>query len=57
MALYFIVKIAAFEQTDGGWVWETVVSDNKFVFSNCKNYIVLWAGKFCQAMHFKVAEG
>ena len=28
------------------WVWEYIVSDNEFVFSNCKKYISLWVGKF-----------
>ena len=31
-------------------VWETLVSDNKFVFINCGKYIVLWAGKICWAL-------
>ena len=50
-ALYCTVKIVELEQANAGWAWEKVVSDNKFVFSNCKKYNVLWAGKF------KVAEG
>ena len=29
------------------WVWEYIVSDNQFVFSNCEKYILLWVGKFC----------
>ena len=49
---YYIVIITEFEQIDGGWVWETIVSDNKFVSSNCGKYIFLWAGKVCLAACF-----
>ena len=33
-------------------VWENIVLDNKFVFSNCEKYIVLWAGKVRWATRF-----
>ena len=39
--LHFIVNIAKFEQKSAGWAQEMVVSDNKFVFTNCLKYIVL----------------
>ena len=44
-AHYYIVIIAEFEQINAGWVREIEVSDNKFVFSNCVIYNVLWGGK------------
>ena len=53
-ALYSTVKIAEFEQTNAGWDEETVVSGNKPVFSNCKKYIVVWAGKICQAIFLRL---
>ena len=34
------------------WVWQYIVSDNEFVFSNCEKYIFLWVGKFCRATCF-----
>ena len=40
---YYIVIIAEFEQVNAGWAWETIVSENKFVFSDCGIYNVLWA--------------
>ena len=43
-AFYSTVNIAEFEQRNVCSAWEKVVSDNKFVFSNCEKYIVLWAG-------------
>ena len=44
---HFTVNIAEFEQiNNAGWTWEIVVSDNKFVFSNCEKYTVLWARWF-----------
>ena len=41
-ALYFAVNIAKFEQINAIWAKETTVSHNKFAFSNCEEYIVLW---------------
>ena len=35
LALYSTVDIAVFEQVNASWVRETIVSDNKFVSSNC----------------------
>ena len=35
-----------------GWTWETIVSCNKFLFSNCGKYIVLWTENICQATCF-----
>ena len=32
--LYSTVILAGFEQINAGWAWETIVLDNKFVFSN-----------------------
>ena len=34
------------------WIWKTIVSDNKYVFSNCGKYIVLWAGEISFATCF-----
>ena len=42
------------------WIWKdkywlslrTIVSENKFVFSNCEKYIVLWNGKNCWGYTF-----
>ena len=31
-----------------------LVSDNKFAFSNCQKYTVLWAGKICWATCFHI---
>ena len=45
--LYFTVIIAEFKQINTVWTWETIVSDNKFVFSNYGKHIVLWAWKIC----------
>ena len=42
---YYIVIIAEFEQINVNWSWETIVSDNKFVFSKLGIYNLLWAGK------------
>ena len=53
-ALHSTVKIAEFEQTNAGWDEETVLSDNKPVFSNCEKYIVVWAGKICQAIFLRL---
>ena len=39
---HFTVIIAEFEQINAGWVWQTIVLGNKFVFSNCGKYIVLY---------------
>ena len=47
-----MVNIVEFEQINACWASGTVVSDNKFVFSNCEKYIVLWAGKICWAIWF-----
>ena len=33
-------------------VWEDIVSNNKFAFSKCEKYVVLWAGKVCLATRF-----
>ena len=47
-AFYSTVNIAEFKQINAGWAWEMVVSGNKFVFSNCEIYIIVWVGKiFC----------
>ena len=35
LALYSTVDIAVFEQVNASWVRETIVSNNKFVSSNC----------------------
>ena len=43
---YFTVIITEFEQTNACWIWEYIVSDNKFVFSNYEKYIALWLWKF-----------
>ena len=51
-ALYSTVDIAKFEQINGVWAWEMVVSDNKFVLSCLEKYVVLWAGKICWAIDF-----
>ena len=40
---YFSVIIDEFEQINAEWAWETIVSDNKFVFRNYEKYIVPWA--------------
>ena len=40
---YFSVIIDEFEQINAEWAWETIVSDNKFVFRNCQKYIAPWA--------------
>ena len=55
--IILLLIFAEFKQTKAGWVWEMVVSDNKFVFSNCKKYTVQVAGKICWARCFKVAKG
>ena len=34
--IYFTVDIAGFEQINASWVWEIIVSDNKFVFTSCE---------------------
>ena len=43
---HFTVIIAEFEQINAGWAWQTIVLDNKCVFSNCFSnsfqYIVLY---------------
>ena len=49
---YSKINVAEFEQVNAGWTSETVVSDRKFVASNCEKYIVLWAGKICWAIYF-----
>ena len=55
-ALYCTVKIVELEQANAGWAWEKVVSDNKFVFSNCKKYNVLWAGKFVRLYFLRLQK-
>ena len=40
------------EQINAGWAWEMAFSKNKFVFSNCEKYTVLWAKKICWAICF-----
>ena len=35
---YFILIIDEFEQINAEWAWETIVSDNKFVFRNWEIY-------------------
>ena len=40
------------EQTNAVWAWENLVSDSKFVYSNCRKCIVLWIWKFCWATSF-----
>ena len=37
---------------NSNWARKTVVSDNKFVFSNCEKHIVLWAEKIYGAKCF-----
>ena len=43
------------------YIKKCVVLDNKFVFSNCEKYIVLWFGKIylfsCLFTQHKVAKG
>ena len=34
------------------WAREIIVPDNKFAFSNCEKYIVLWAGENCLVTSF-----
>ena len=41
---FVLLFIAQFEQINAGWDSETIVLD-KFVFSNCGKYILLWARK------------
>ena len=48
--LHFTVIIAEFEQINASWAWETIVSEKKFVFSNCEKYTILWASKICSAV-------
>ena len=43
-------------RTNADWVWEYIVSDNKFVFSNYEKYIVLWAGKICWSTCFHLCS-
>ena len=33
--LLLLMNIAEFEQINASWAWETIVSDNKLIFSNC----------------------
>ena len=42
-----------FEQINADWASETIVSDDKLVFSKCGKYIVLWAGKICRHLPAK----
>ena len=44
IAIYSVI-IVEFQQIDVAWSCDILVSDNKFVFSNCEKYTVLWAGK------------
>ena len=37
--LYSTGIIDEFEQINACWVWETMVSDNNFFFSNCEKYM------------------
>ena len=48
--LYSTVTITELKQVNAGWLWEHIVSDNKFFFSNSEKWIVLWARKFCRAI-------
>ena len=41
---YYYCKIRT--KVNAFWVWEYIVSDNEFVFSNYEKYIFLWVGKF-----------
>ena len=41
-----------FEQINAGWAWLIIVSDNKFAFSTCEKYIVLWAAEIYWATNF-----
>ena len=49
---YSSVIITELEQINVGWVWETIVSDNKLIFNNCEKSIFLWAEKICWATRF-----
>ena len=49
--LHFII-IVEFNQINVDWAWETVVSDNRFVFSNWKKYIALWVREIFWATYF-----
>ena len=39
-ALYSTVTNAEFEKINADWAWETLVSENKFVSSDCEKFIV-----------------
>ena len=47
-----MVTIAKFEQINSSWARETIVSETKFVFSNCEKYIVLLPGNICWSTSF-----
>ena len=53
-AHYSTVSIAEFEQVNAACAWETAVSDNKFVFSNCEKYFIQWARKIFTTLLQKV---
>ena len=46
-ALCSTIIIAEFKQINASFAGETIVSDNKFAFSNCEKYIALCAGTTC----------
>ena len=54
--LLLLMNIAAFEQINLSWACETIVSDNKLIFSNYGKYIVLWAGKIWLAWLYWVLD-
>ena len=53
--LYFILLLSLLnlKKINAGWAWETKVSDNKFISSNCGKYIVPRAEKICWATCFR----
>ena len=51
-ALNSTVIIVEFDQINASLTWETIVSDNKFVFSNWEKYAVRWVGETCWATCF-----
>ena len=40
------------EQINVVWAWETIVSENEFVSSNCGKHMVMWASTICWAICF-----
>ena len=47
LLFYSTINVAELEQINAVWAPEMVVSDKKFVSSNCEKYIVQWTGKIC----------